>query len=64
MTRIDGRSHNQLRPVRFTVDYLDYAEGSVLIETGNTRVLCAASVEEQSSPVFRGERAGLGHSRV
>jgi len=58
MTRIDGRSHNQLRPVRFTVDYLDYAEGSVLIETGNTRVLCAASVEEKVPPFLEGKGQG------
>jgi len=44
MTRIDGRSPDQLRPVRFTRDWLDHAEGSVLVEFGKTRVLCAASV--------------------
>jgi ribonuclease PH len=58
MTRIDGRSSNQLRPVRFTVDYLDYAEGSVLVETGNTRVLCAASVEEKVPPFLEGKGQG------
>src|SRR5712691_540508 len=54
MTRIDGRSPIQLRPVRLTVDYLDYAEGSALIETGKTRVLCAASVEEKVPPFLEG----------
>jgi ribonuclease PH len=58
MTRIDGRAHAQLRPVRLTVDYLDYAEGSVLIETGNTRVLCAASVEERVPPFLEGKGQG------
>ena len=58
MTRIDGRSKTQLRPVRLTVDYLDYAEGSVLIETGNTRVLCAASVEEKVPPFLEGKGQG------
>lgn len=58
MTRIDGRSRTQLRPVRLTVDYLDYAEGSVLIETGNTRVLCAASVEEKVPPFLEGKGQG------
>ena len=58
MTRIDGRSPNQLRPLRLTVDYLDYAEGSVLIETGNTRVLCAASVEEKVPPFLEGKGQG------
>src|SRR5579884_2468452 len=58
MTRIDGRSATQLRPVRLTVDYLDYAEGSVLIEMGQTRVLCAASVEEKVPPFLEGEGQG------
>src|SRR5437016_12821470 len=58
MTRIDNRSQTQLRPVRLTVDYLDYAEGSVLIETGKTRVLCAASVEEKVPPFLEGKGQG------
>ncbi len=58
MTRIDGRTPNQLRPVRLNVDFLDYAEGSVLIETGKTRVLCAASVEEKVPPFLEGKGQG------
>src|SRR5579875_3627448 len=58
MTRIDGRSQIQLRPVKLTVDYLDYAEGSVLIEAGRTRVLCAASVEEKVPPFLEGKGQG------
>lgn len=58
MTRIDGRAPIQMRPVRLTVDYLDYAEGSVLIETGNTRVLCAASVEEKVPAFLEGKGRG------
>ncbi|HZU69139.1 MAG TPA: ribonuclease PH [Ktedonobacteraceae bacterium] len=58
MTRIDGRSQIQLRPVKLTVDYLDYAEGSVLIEAGKTRVLCAASVEEKVPPFLEGTGKG------
>ena len=46
MARIDGRKENELRPVRMTVDFVDFAEGSVLIECGRTKVLCCASVEE------------------
>ena len=41
--RIDGRTHDQLRPVTITRGWLDHAEGSVLVEFGRTRVLCAAS---------------------
>ncbi len=56
--RIDGRSQTHLRPVRLTVDYLDYAEGSVLIEAGKTRVLCAASIEEKVPPFLEGKGQG------
>jgi ribonuclease PH len=41
-----------------TVDYLDYAEGSVLIEAGSTRVLCAASIEEKVPPFLEGKGKG------
>ncbi|NEE01579.1 ribonuclease PH [Phytoactinopolyspora halotolerans] len=46
MTRIDGRSADELRPVRITRGWLEQAEGSVLVEFGKTRVLCAVSVTE------------------
>jgi len=46
MSRIDHRADNELRPVKFTPNFTNYAEGSVLIETGQTRVLCNATVEE------------------
>jgi ribonuclease PH len=58
MTRIDDRSPSQLRPVRLAVDYLDYAEGSVVIEAGKTRVLCAASIEEKVPPFLEGKGQG------
>lgn len=45
-TRSDGRRFDELRPVKFTLDYVEYPEGSVLIEQGRTRVLCNVSVEE------------------
>ena len=45
MTRIDGREFDHLRPVKITTGFVDYAEGSVLIECGHTKVLCCASVE-------------------
>ncbi len=47
MPRADGRANDALRPVRMTVDYLKHAEGSVLVEFGDTRVLCVASIEER-----------------
>ena len=43
MSRSDGRSNDQLRPIKFTRNWLNNAEGSVLVEFGNTRVLCVAS---------------------
>jgi ribonuclease PH len=45
--RPDGRQPDELRPVKFTLDYVDFPEGSALIELGSTRVLCNASVEER-----------------
>ena len=56
--RTDNRSSDQLRPVRLTPGYLLHAEGSVLIEAGQTRVICAASVEERVPPFLR--NAGKG----
>src|SRR5438874_6827281 len=56
--RIDGRSADQLRPVKVTRNWLDHAEGSVLVEFGRTRVLCAASVTE-GVPRWR-KGSGLG----
>ncbi len=44
--RIDGRKPDELRPVRFTKDFITTAKGSVLVEMGNTRVICTASVDE------------------
>jgi ribonuclease PH len=58
MIRIDGRSHTQLRPVHLSVDYLDFVAGSVLIEAGKTRVVCAASVEEKVPPFLEGTGKG------
>ena len=56
--RTDGRKPDQMRPVKVTTDYLLTAEGSALIEVGNTRVLCAASIEETVPGFLRG--AGKG----
>lgn len=56
MSRIDGRANDQVRPIEIIPHYLKFAEGSCLITCGNTRVLCAASVEERTPPhVAEGE---------
>lgn len=52
MPRIDRRSVDELRPCKITRNYIKYAEGSCLIEMGDTRVICTASVEEKV-PLFR-----------
>lgn len=56
--RSDGRAPDQLRPVRVQSGYLLTAEGSVLIEIGHTRVLCAATVEETVPSFLRGQGKG------
>ena len=56
--RTDGRAANQLRKTTITTDYLMTAEGSVLIEAGNTRVLCAATVEDSTPPFLRNTGKG------
>ncbi|NUT38986.1 MAG: ribonuclease PH [Thermoactinospora sp.] len=58
MSRTDGRTPGQLRPVTITRDWLAHAEGSVLVEFGDTKVLCAASVQD-SVPRWR-KGSGLG----
>ena len=58
MPRIDGRTANQLRPVKMTADYLRYAEGSVLVEFGDTRVLCVASIEDRVPGFLEGRGQG------
>ena len=50
MTRVDGRHEDALRPIRITTDFIEFAEGSCLIECGSTKVLCCASVEERVPP--------------
>src|ERR1700674_3729769 len=56
--RPDGRNPTALRPVRIETGYLKYAEGSALVSMGDTRVLCAASLEERVPPWMRGKGTG------
>jgi ribonuclease PH len=56
--RHDGRATDALRPVRFTRSFTRYAEGSVLVEFGHTRVLCTASIEEGVPGFLRGKGQG------
>ena len=56
--RPSGREASELRPVRFTPDFTRHAEGSVLAEFGDTRVLCTASIESRVPPWLRGKGSG------
>lgn len=56
--RIDKRDYNQLRPVKITPHILDYAEGSVMVEFGKTRVLCSASYEDSAPKWLQGSGTG------
>jgi len=58
MMRNDGRENNALRQVRITRNFTKHAEGSVLVEFGDTRVICTASVEESLPPFLRGKGTG------
>ena len=58
MARIDGRANDELRPTTITPGFQEFAEGSVLVEVGKTRVVCAASVEERVPPFLRGQGKG------
>lgn len=56
--RADGREYDQIRPVTITTDYIKHAEGSVLIEVGDTKVICTATVEEKVPPFLRNQGRG------
>lgn len=58
MLRKDGRNAEEIRPVRITRHYTKYAEGSVLIEVGDTKVICNATVEERVPPFLKGTGKG------
>ena len=58
MAREDGRANNQIRPVKITRGFIKYAEGSCLIEVGETKVICTASVEDKVPPFLKGSGSG------
>jgi len=60
MERPDGRKNNQLRPVKILRNYIKYPEGSVLIEMGDTKVICNATVEDRIPPFIEEEGGGRG----
>ena len=58
MTRIDGRKNDELRHVKIHRNYIKYAEGSVLIEVGDTKVICTATIEEKVPPHLKDKKKG------
>ncbi|MGI6607161.1 MAG: ribonuclease PH [Peptococcia bacterium] len=58
MVRADGRKENELRAVKITPGYLKYPEGSVLVEMGETKVICNATVEDKVPPFLKGQNKG------
>ncbi len=58
MKRADGRTYDELRPIKIIPGFLNFAEGSALIELGKTRVLCSASTEERVPNFLRGSGTG------
>jgi len=58
MNRIDGRKAEDLRSVKITRDYLIHPDGSVLIEMGNTKVICTVNIEEKVPPFLKGSGKG------
>src|SRR4026209_1608309 len=58
LLRADGRRTGQLRPVKITRNFIKHAEGSVLFEMGDTKVICTASIEERVPPFLKGRGTG------
>jgi ribonuclease PH len=58
LLRPDGRRPDELRPVKICHDFLKYAEGSVLIEVGDTKLICSASIEDKIPPFLKGTGKG------
>ena len=56
--RIDGRNNKQLRPVKIHTDYLEYPQGSVLIEMGRTKLICTAMIEDSVPKFLKGRGRG------
>ena len=58
MNRVDGRKNDELRPVTITRNYIRYAEGSCLIEMGDSKVICTATIEDKVPPFLKGSGTG------
>ena len=63
MERIDGRDNYQIREIKITRNFTKYAAGSVLIEAGDTKVICTATIEEKVPP-FMKMKEGMDYGRI
>ncbi len=64
MRRSDGRAANEMRPIKLTPDFISTAEGSVLIESGHTRVITTVTVDDGVPGFLKGSGKGLDHQRI
>ena len=62
--RSDNRSPEQMRPVNIVPDFISTAEGSCLLELGNTRVICTATIGGYGPAIPAQQRQRMGHSRI
>ncbi|HHY41736.1 MAG TPA: ribonuclease PH [Thermoanaerobacterales bacterium] len=58
LPRVDGRANDEIRPITITRNFNKYAEGSVFIEAGDTKVICTATVDDKVPPFLRGKGQG------
>ena len=58
MARLDGRTKDELRPIKITTGFQSYAEGSVLMEAGDTKVICSVSIEDRVPSFLKGQGKG------
>lgn len=58
MLRIDGRMNDKIRPVKITPGYIKHAEGSCLVEMGNTKIICCASIDQKVPPHLKDSGTG------
>jgi len=56
--RVDGRQADELRPLKITRNYIKHAEGSVLVELGDTKVICTCTIEDKVPPFQKGSGKG------
>ena len=64
MARNEGRAHDETRKVKVVKNFIKYPAGSVLIQMGNTKVSCSATVENKVPPIFTRQENRVGHGGI